>query len=79
MKGDFEDFGMDTIAHRRDPHDKDTMVCVIDLHPRLNRVKMKEESEWCLTKFDSCDKMNGKQAKKFLLNSLERFLAQRDR
>ena len=47
------------------------MVCVLDLHPRLNQVEMKEESEWVAKQFDSHDKMNDKQARKFPLNSLE--------
>ena len=71
IKAEFEDFGMDTIAHRRDPNDQDSMVCALDLHPRLNQVEMKEESEWVAKRFDSCDEMNDKQARKFLLNSLE--------
>ena len=62
---------MDTIACRRDPNDKNSMVCVLDWCPKLNQVEMKEESEWCIKKFDSHDEMNDKQAKKFPLNSLE--------
>ena len=62
---------MDTIACRRDPNDKDAMVHVLDLRPRLNQVEMKEESEWSSKQFDSHNRMNDKQAKEFLLDSLE--------
>ena len=61
---------MDTIGYRRDPADPSTMVNVLKLYPRLNQSEIKEESEWCLTKFDSYDKMNDSQAKKYLLASL---------
>ena len=53
IKGEFEDFGMDTIACRRDPNNKNSMVCVLDWHPKLNQVEMKEETEWCAKRYDS--------------------------
>ena len=74
IESEFEDFGMDAVACRRDPNEKDSMVHVLDLHPRLNQVEMKEESEWALKRFDSHDEMNDKQACEFLLNSLENSL-----
>ena len=46
------------------------MVNILINWPQLNQVEMKEESIWCLTKFDACDKENDTQAKKFFVASL---------
>merc|ERR1712197_60564 len=66
----FKDYGMDTIAYQRDPRDRKVVVNILINWPRLNQVEMKEESIWCLARFDSHDKENDTQAKKFFLASL---------
>ena len=66
----FKDYGMDTIGWRRDPRDRTLMVNILIHWPRLNQIEMKEESIWCLARFDKYDKENDTQAKKFFLASL---------
>jgi hypothetical protein len=67
----FVDFGMDTICYRRDPLDSSVMVDVLSVYPRLNQESMLDESRYCFPKFDSYDKSNDVQARKFLLASLD--------
>merc|ERR1712197_157060 len=52
----FEDYGMDTIASRRDPRDRTVMVNILINWPGLNQNEMKEESNWCLERFDAYDR-----------------------
>ena len=65
------EFGMDTISCRRDPADSTKTVDVLEDCAKLNQKAIKEESAWCVARFDSCDAGNDEQAKKFPLNSLD--------
>ena len=70
------DMGMDTITYRRDPLNPKTMVDVLTDYPRLNQDAMLTESLWCKSKFDSYDRGNDLQARRFLLASLSPQLEQ---
>ena len=70
LKSAFLDMGMDTIGYRHDPLDDTKMIDVLTAYPRLNKETMEPDSLWCLARYDSYDKQNDLQAKKFLLASL---------
>ena len=59
------------MVHHHNLDDLSDTIDVLNHHFKLNQTKMKEESKWCLIKFNSCDKENDTQACKFLLKSLD--------
>ena len=66
---------MDTICYRRNPDNLTATVDVLEDYAKLNQHAIKEESLWCITRFDNYDKENDAQARKFLLKSLDTYLA----
>lgn len=71
-----EEYGLDTITYIPSPVDATEMISVIDNHARFTakEAKAAENLQW--TKYDEYDHGNIRDAKKYLLNSLDESLEQ---
>ena len=67
-----EDHGLDTNAYLKDPGDSSKVILIIMEHGRFNHTKAcKEANDTALLFHDEYDHANDRDAKKFLLNSLD--------
>ena len=67
----FESYGMDTVTYLPDPTDSQEMVSVVDHHARFTLKEAIAVEETQVRRYDSFDHENIRDAKRFLLNSLD--------
>ena len=66
-----EEYGMDTIAYLPSPTDSTEMVSIISNHARYTLKEAKQQEKNQLTKYDLYDHANERDAKKFLMESID--------
>ena len=72
--GHLEDYGMDTITYLPSPNDDSEMISVIPNHARYTLEQTTNLEKIQSTKYDTYDQANIRDAKKFLLNSIDESL-----
>ena len=66
-----EDYGMDTITYLEDPQSSNEMVSVISDHAKFSRSTAKADESTRIGLYDRYDQSNMKDAKEFLMDSLD--------